>query len=372
MYLNTSSIVKYPRPSSSWLHVVPSVPIKDGSERQVSETTEVRTIHPDTNSVAKTFEPLSVLSEPPPITQSDSSVIPKKIMYLPPHKRVDSNASHSQDQSDSSVPVSKSVILGRKKKKYQSLDLTPSQETLKDMRRVSTGSTYVSYQGLQPIPALATSSASEVRLSDQTKYKGTGQGTKALDNLEDHLNCSVFVKHLPEDVIFREIFAIINTGSVICLHIMAPAVGRYFSAAKIVFKYPEGAARFIAANQGRQIRIRDHRLTVVYNHHGMLQHSPEHQSRVIHIEGPPSKMNEKFWRGYFESITNFNLEYAADLPTAQAVDGARMMEFRFSRVEAQAQTILIAILNDRQFDGTVIARYGDDPCGSGWDTLPKY
>ncbi|KAB8290019.1 hypothetical protein EYC80_010345 [Monilinia laxa] len=378
-YLDTLRVVNYPRPSLSWLHVLPNFPIEDERESEVSGAADDQTIYPDINSLAKASEPVSVLSEPALIRQPESSVIPRKAMYIPPHKRVYANTSHSRDQSELSVPASKSAISGSKKKRYQSLDLTPSQKALNVPRRISTGSAYVPFLGFQPILALdpvdakstKTNLQIKVRLSDQTKYKGTGQGTKAIENLEDHLNCSVFVKYLPQDVQFHEIFAIINTGSVICLHIMLPTHGHCFAAAKIIFKYTEGAARFIKANKQREFRIRDHRLTVVYNDHGMVRHAQEHQSRVIYIEGPFSKMNEIFWRGYFETITNFNLEYVGYLPTDQATNGARMMEFRFSRVEAQAQTILIAILNDHQFDGTVTARYGDDPCGITWDTLPK-
>ncbi|ESZ90828.1 hypothetical protein SBOR_8773 [Sclerotinia borealis F-4128] len=299
-----SSIVNYPRQRSSWLHVLPKVSTRGESESEIIENSDGQIIQSSTNY--STDRASSALPDSTIITQPEISDSPKKTVYIPPHKRGGFDAAHSRAQSESSVPATKNAMSGRDKKKHQSLDVTPWQTNPNVARRTFTSSVYTLHSGLPTLPgslpAAATGSTTQTlqgkKLSDQSKYKGTGLGTKAIKDLADNLNCSVFVTHLPEEIKHHEIFAVINTGSVISLHIMGPVVGCPFSAAKIVFKYPEGAARFIAKvnNSPDGIAIRDHHFCVVYNDHGMVKHTPEHQSRVIHIEGPYNKMTEEFWR----------------------------------------------------------------------------
>ncbi|QSZ35744.1 hypothetical protein DSL72_006866 [Monilinia vaccinii-corymbosi] len=128
--LSMSNVVTYPRPSSSWLNVVPGTSTKAGSESETSENTDNRTRQPDTNSLTENSDATSILSDSSFIAQLDSSMTPMKTVYIPPHKRVDPIAARPRTQSESSVPASKSDISGREKK-YPSLEFSLRQKNAK-------------------------------------------------------------------------------------------------------------------------------------------------------------------------------------------------------------------------------------------------
>ncbi|KAF5875708.1 uncharacterized protein Bfra_011471 [Botrytis fragariae] len=386
----TINIESYPASLSSWLHVLPNNLVGDGSdtetlrgtEDQFSSDTDNKGIydsddskeseiirnfdehdHPDSVSLRSLENPKSLVS----------------IAYIPPHKRGGPDNSHSRSQSDSTV-LRLNNFSGRDRDRpgNQPEDGSQWQENSSVSRRPFTGGSYKPHSSPY-VPAsllschtgLMTQSVHSRSLSTQSNYKATGQGTKAVRDLADNLNCSVFVSHLPEDVKHKEIFAVINTGSVVSVHINEPIPGRPFSAAKITFKYPEGAARFmVLINSTMGIQIRGHHLAAVYNDYGMVRHAQEHQSRVIHIHGPYKLMTESFWRKYFGKVTRYQLDHVAYLPFDPNNKVTRSMEFRFARIEAQAQSILIAIIHDPQFEGKVFCKYEPDPCGKGWETLP--
>lgn len=78
-------------------------------------------------------------------------------------------------------------------------------------------------------------------------------------------------------------------------------------------------------------------------------------------------MNEGFWTGYFDKITKYTLEYAGYLQVPNLSKGMRVMGFRFARVEAQAQSILIDIVHDDLLSEMVCVWYGEDPCSRSWE-----
>lgn len=371
----------YPRPRSTWLHVLPEELTQNSNESKIVEITGGTIIESNNSDLTDNSEGASILSNSATTTRSESSDTSKEKVYIPPHKRGQFKASHSRTRSDSSTLTPKKNNFSKDKKISGSLDLTSWQTNPIAARRTYTGSGYRPLPNAPPVlvslPASVTEPSPQTspskELSDQSNYKGTGQGSKSIKHLADNLNCSVFVSHLPKQVYHHEIFAIITTGSVVALHINTPCDGCPFSAAKILFKYPGGAMRFVRlANSTNGLEIRNHHLNVVYNDHGMVKYAKEHQSRVIHIEGPYEIMNEKFWIEYFDKVTKYQLEYVGYLPNRRAARTRRKMEFRFARIEAQAQTILLSIINDSQINdlGYVTAKYGEDPCGRGWDSLP--
>lgn len=389
-YDGTSDIRKYSAPSYSWLHALPETFAGNDSDTETLRSTDNQFMKNQDNGdfynskdvkgseitghAGDSYQPYFASPGPP-----EKSSLFASTAYIPPHKREDAVNSHSRSQSDSVVLLSNTLPgRGIGSKETESEDGSQWQANSNMSSRALTGSSYKPHSSSY-VPAyvpsvsthLMTESSHSRSFSTQSNYKATGQGTKAIRDLADSLNCSVFVSHLPEDVKYKEIFAVITTGSVVSVHINEPIPGRPFSAAKITFKYPEGAARFMAlVNSSVGIQIRDHHLAAVYNGYGMVKHAQEHQSRVIHIHGPYKLMAESFWRKYFGKVTRYQLDHVSYLPFDPNNKVTRSMEFRFARIEAQAQSILIAIIHDPQFEGKVFCRYGPDPCGKSWETLP--
>ncbi|KAF7867052.1 uncharacterized protein EAF02_009838 [Botrytis sinoallii] len=380
----------YPAPLYSWLHALPEAFTGDYSDTETLRSTDDQVINDydkediynsedDKGSqIAKHADDLDQPYLASLRSPKDSESI-ASMTYILPHKRGGPDNSHSRSQSDSVVLQSK-TLPGRGKASHgnQSEDGSQWQGDSSMGRQIFTGGSYKPHSNAR-VPSSSTNGPTGLTtLSDrgrlpstETNYKATGQGTKAIRGLPDNLNCSVFVSHLPEDVKYKEIFAVITTGSLVSVHINDPIPGRPFSAAKITFKYAEGAARFMAlVNSLLGVQIRDHHLAAVYNDYGMVEHAQEHQSRVIHIHGPYKLMTESFWRRYFGKVTRYQIDHVSYLPFDPKNKVTRAMEFRFARIEAQAQSILIAIIHDPQFEGKVFCKYGPDPCGRDWDTLP--
>ncbi|TGO32853.1 hypothetical protein BHYA_0283g00010 [Botrytis hyacinthi] len=389
-HISTSEMRNYPAPSYSWLHALPETFARDDSDTETLRSTDHHVIHDHdregiynsedvneseiTGNTGNSYKPYFATPGSP-----EKSSLFASTAYIPPHKRGDADSSHSRSQSDSVVLQSKTPLgRGRVCHGSQSEDGSQWQANSSMSRRTLTGGYYKPHFSIYvpaSVPSGSTHSIIESShsrsFSTQSNYKATGQGTKAIRDLADNLNCSVFVSHLPEDVKYKEIFAVITTGSVVSVHVNEPIPGRPFSAAKITFKYPEGAARFMAlVNSSVGILIRDHHIAAVYNGYGMVKHAQEHQSRVIHIHGPYKLMAEGFWRRYFGKVTRYQLDHVSYLPFDPNNKVTRSMEFRFARIEAQAQSILISIIHDPQFEGKVFCKYGPDPCGKGWETLP--
>ncbi|KAJ8064219.1 hypothetical protein OCU04_006567 [Sclerotinia nivalis] len=391
----TPNIISFSRPRSSWLYVLLNMPTEADEESEINQDDDCKTMRAD-NDLTGNFESTSTLSDVTTITRPQSSEAPEKILYIPPHKRSNFDTAHLRTSSEPSALLPKNASSAKDKGRYKSLNLTPKQRNPAMAKQTFTGAAYtpcpspqlpgplrVNAEGFAKFKEKITQNPQSdkpfkpFKPSNYSTYRGISKGIKGIKNLADHLNCSVFISHLPEKVYYHEIFSIINTGSVISAYIDDPIYGCPFSTAKITFKYPEGAARFIEqANSAEGIKIREHYLSVLYNAHGMVKYPIEHQSRVLYIEGPIHKMSGMFWKSYFIKITRFNLEYVGYLPLAQPHQFRRMMEFRFVRIGAQAERFFTAIIEDPQFycpkyGRDVTVKYGEDPCGRGWDVLPR-
>ncbi|KAF7957325.1 hypothetical protein EAE96_002911 [Botrytis aclada] len=379
-----------PAPSFSWLHALPEASVGNdsdtetlrGTDDQFTNNENKESFHDSENvKESEIIKHAGDFDQPYPefLRSSDLKSL-ERAAYIPPHKRGTHDGLHSRSQSDS-VIFSPAISLpdrGRGIPKKCSEDGSQWQRNVNWGEKTPTGRGYELRPNLYvpaslpsgPTGAMAQSIHKRSHFT-QSNYKATGQGTKAVIDLADNLNCSLFVSHLPEDIKYKEIFAVITTGSVVSAYINEPIPSHPFSAAKITFKYPEGAARFMAlVNSSVGVQIRDHHLVAVYNNYGMVKHPEEHQSRVIHIHGPYKLMTEGFWRKYFSKVTRYQLNHVAYLPFDPKNKVTRSMEFHFARIEAQAQSILIAIIHDTQFEDKVICKYGPDPCGRDWEVWP--
>jgi len=195
-------------------------------------------------------------------------------------------------------------------------------------------------------------------LNSGTGYQGdtnSASFSAQIEGLPDDENCALFLSNIPLAVTQTDILARIHVGSVFALHINPPDEAHPFQAAKLVFMDPEAAAAFMKSN----IWLRGRRLGVRYNRFGYRRNT-EPYSRCLMIEGPPHMMTLQFWDQYFfkYSLLNWDrvLYVECDKP------GMEAMEFRFSRIDGQAQTCFQAINADRELKGVVTVRYVRDPC----------
>lgn len=84
------------------------------------------------------------------------------------------------------------------------------------------------------------------------------------------------------------------------------------------------------------------------------------KTRVLHIRGPARVMTFEFWNGYFQQCVAFQLEGFRELPSPR--EGIKVLEFRFSRIDGQAEAIHTAITKDSDLDAGIEIRYGPDLC----------
>jgi hypothetical protein len=73
-------------------------------------------------------------------------------------------------------------------------------------------------------------------------------------------------------------------------------------------------------------------------------------------------MTLEYWTSYFANFSEFELDAYRLIPTN--VQGFTILEFRFARIDGQAQTCLQCIRTDPSLAGVIVARYGTDPCAS--------
>ncbi|KAF4624192.1 hypothetical protein G7Y89_g13980 [Cudoniella acicularis] len=180
-----------------------------------------------------------------------------------------------------------------------------------------------------------------------------------VDNLPDSQNCSLFIINLPLWVTYADLFAIIHVGSVYALNINAPDDKNPLQAAKLIFMSPAAAQRFISSAP----QLGDRPLRIRYNRHGQPANSRPY-TRVLVIDGPEDMMKMAFWTQYFSTYCDYQLENAFQLPASKI--GIKSMEFRFARVDGQAQCCKQAIERDAGLQGVVKVSYGRDPCAGGY------
>ncbi len=186
---------------------------------------------------------------------------------------------------------------------------------------------------------------------------------REVHGLPDWENCALFLTRIPVEVTLHEVFSVINTGSVFCLHINPPNGIHTTKAAKLAFMAPEAAAAFLRQTQSpRGILLRGKRIQCRYNRNGYARNEKIWQARVLEILGPTPIMTLEYWTSYFTNFSGFELDTYRLIPTN--VHGVTILEFRFARIDGQAQTCLQCIRTDPSLAGVVQVRYGTDPCGS--------
>ncbi|KAE9363658.1 hypothetical protein N431DRAFT_448239 [Stipitochalara longipes BDJ] len=181
-------------------------------------------------------------------------------------------------------------------------------------------------------------------------------------------NCALFLTKIPVEAELHEIFNIIKTGAVYCLHINPPNGIHKTKAAKLAFMMPHAAAEFLAEiHSPKGVVLHGQRIQGQYNRNAYARNDKA-QSRVLKLVGPSQYMVLEFWTSHFSKFSAFELEcycLTPDYPT----DGKTEIEFRFARIDGQAQTCLQCIRSDPTLAGIVEAKYAADPCGA-WSAGP--
>lgn len=134
-------------------------------------------------------------------------------------------------------------------------------------------------------------------------------------------------------------------------------------AAKLAFMNPEAAIAFLREIQSpRGVILGGSRIQGRYNRNGYARNPNVMQSRVLELLGPNPLMILANWTSHFAKFSEFELEAYRSYPSSH--HGLTIMEFRFARIDGQAQTCLQCIRSDPNLTGVVQVRYAADPCGA--------
>jgi hypothetical protein len=179
--------------------------------------------------------------------------------------------------------------------------------------------------------------------------------------LPDHENCSLFMTNIPVKATHSALFDQITVGPVFALHMMDSDGTHPLQAAKLVFMNPESAQRMMSSPD---IWMRGRCLGFRYNRYGYRRNTRNY-SRILIVEGPEGMMKLDSWNKYFGHYSKFVMDRILEVECA--TPGNKAYEFRFSRIDGQAETCFMAIQAEPVFAGIVTVKYGADPCASGHD-----
>jgi hypothetical protein len=175
-------------------------------------------------------------------------------------------------------------------------------------------------------------------------------------------NCALFLTKIPVETTLHDLFGVIKTGAVYCLHINPPTGMHRTKAAKLAFMSPEAAAAFLAEIRGpKGVVLHGQHIQGQYNRNAYARNEKA-QSRVLKLIGPTPIMTFEFWTSHFAKFSEFELEDYR-LTTEYPFSGMTEIVFRFARIDGQAQTCLQCIRTDPSLAGVVQVMYGNDPCG---------
>jgi hypothetical protein len=195
-----------------------------------------------------------------------------------------------------------------------------------------------------------------------SKYQGDAFSQSFLrqvPGLPDHFNTSLWLKGLPPGVQPSQIFDMIQCGSVWSLDLKPTTEQHATVAATLTFMTPFAASLFLGHCRFHGLQLDGHWISASYNKFGIPAVSTK-ESRVLHIEGPPHLMTPEGWKIQFKKACRFQMDRWSYLPCP--VPGRLRMEFRFVRVDGQAQSCRQMIERELgHLDITVW--YGLDPCG---------
>ncbi|CAG8960916.1 hypothetical protein HYFRA_00002454 [Hymenoscyphus fraxineus] len=180
------------------------------------------------------------------------------------------------------------------------------------------------------------------------------------ERVPDNENCSLWITNMEPSVTAREFFQMVRCGGVYALHIYPPTGEHRTAAAKLIFKRPSSAAIFLQhASSQAGLHPHNRRLKVMYNRNGVREYSGS-KTRVLRVMGPSHEMIFNVWDAYFKNLCVF--EYDEVVFPECHMQGQSIIEFRFMRIDAQAQMIQKEIVDNPQLQ-RFNAYFSPDPCG---------
>lgn len=191
-------------------------------------------------------------------------------------------------------------------------------------------------------------------------YKGNPR--TGIRGLADQLNCALWLTNLPPDCKEWEVLSVVDTGAVIACKITRPQGTFVKAAAKLGFKHPEAAARFIRRCSGLgRIMIRDHTVRVAYNEWGCIRYRNKKRTRVLSIEGPAEHVDYDDRKGYFDCFCDY--EMSGWQRASSEIPGYRVLIWEFARINGQATQCLNGLMCHPVYGEFLTVKFAPDPCG---------
>ena len=182
---------------------------------------------------------------------------------------------------------------------------------------------------------------------------------RQVQGLPDYLNTSLWLRGLPPGVQPCQIFDIIHCGSVWSLDLKPVTEEHNTVAATLTFLTPYAAALFLSHCRFHGLQLDGHWISASYNKFGIPEITTL-ETRVLVVQGPPHLMTPGQWESQFKKACRFQIDRWSYLPCP--VPGKIRMEFRFVRVDGQAQSCRQMIERELDYLGVTVW-YGFDPCG---------
>ncbi|OTA55096.1 hypothetical protein K449DRAFT_453149 [Hypoxylon sp. EC38] len=198
-------------------------------------------------------------------------------------------------------------------------------------------------------------------------------------NIPEELSTSLWLTNLPPDCTHQLLLGSIRgCGKIYAAVINPPVYNRndfargaphITSASKLVFFDRSGLERLLAKSQAGEFSVGGYIPRVRMNRIKSAPREPGAQSRVLHIEGPTSIVNETFLNTFFQS----KFTYELDLIKTVATHGNwTRQEWRFGSYRCQAESARQSIAREktrlnmseveRHRWSEVKVHFGVDPC----------
>lgn len=177
-------------------------------------------------------------------------------------------------------------------------------------------------------------------------------------NLDDSVNCALWLSNVPVGTKAFQIFDLIDCGSVHCVH-MVPVTGADMHV-RVVFLHPEGAAAFMAKSTSTRagLNLDRRRIEVEYDKNHGVESVVFPEYRIFSIQVYKFYLkNHQYWKNYFGQFCNLELDRIVDRRGVTS----KIMEFRFQSV-GKAELCFQAIGKHPSLSGICPPRYRRDPC----------
>ena len=202
------------------------------------------------------------------------------------------------------------------------------------------------------------------RLNDREKHRHDMCFCKNRSSLamDDENNCTVRLTNISSKTTKHDIFRIINTGPVVCLHYNRSPPRSSGGTCTVVFKRPESAANMISQSMKMGLLLDVNRIKVAYHTIGCPAWEPSSEqswegkieTRVLCIKSiAKSVFTLDDWLDFFGQVCSLSLDFTTN--------SSNSIVFCFSSIE-QANTCFKAAEQLRGYSKRFEIFYQEDPC----------